>query len=81
MGPLRRHIPALALLLIAALAGGVTEARAQVAAGALTGFVRDPAGAGVPGATVTVTQVTTKISRVVVTKRDGVFTTPSLASG
>ena len=54
---------------------------AQVAAGEITGIVRDQAGAAVPGATVTVTNVDTNRQRVVVSTADGVYTAPSLAPG
>jgi outer membrane receptor protein involved in Fe transport len=54
---------------------------AQVAAGEITGTVRDQAGAAVPGATVTVTNVDTNRQRVVASRGDGVYTAPSLAPG
>src|SRR5512132_307392 len=60
---------------------GVAPLQAQVAAGEITGLVKDPAGAAVPGATVTVTRVVTNRARVVVSTSDGVYTAPSLASG
>src|SRR5471032_1721170 len=53
----------------------------QVAAGEITGVVRDPAGAAVPGATVTITSVDTNLQRVVVSSGEGVYTAPSLAPG
>ena len=56
-------------------------ALAQLAAGDITGVVRDPAGAAVPGATLTVTDVDTNRQRVVVSSGDGVYTAPSLAPG
>src|SRR5229473_1249774 len=54
---------------------------AQVAAGEITGIVNDQAGAAVPGATVTVTDVRTGRQRIVMSSRDGVYTAPSLAPG
>jgi hypothetical protein len=54
---------------------------AQVAAGEITGIVRDPAGAAAPGATVTVTNVDTNQQRIVVSSGGGVYTAPSLAPG
>src|SRR4051812_40268392 len=54
---------------------------AQVGAGALTGVVSDPAGAVVPGAVVTVTAVSTNLSRETVTGADGRYSMPGLASG
>src|SRR3954466_5672906 len=56
-------------------------ALAQVAAGEITGIVKDQAGAAVPGATIAVTDVSTNRRRVVVSSRDGIFTVPSLAPG
>ncbi|HMB80121.1 MAG TPA: carboxypeptidase-like regulatory domain-containing protein, partial [Vicinamibacterales bacterium] len=53
----------------------------QVAAGEITGVVKDPAGAAVPGATVTITSVDTNLQRVVVSSGEGVYTAPSLAPG
>jgi hypothetical protein len=63
------------------LAAGALPVRAQVAAGEITGVVTDQAGAAVPGATVTVTEVSTNIQRVVVSTSDGVYTAASLAPG
>ncbi len=56
-------------------------ALAQVAAGEITGVVKDQAGAAVPGATITVTDVATNLQRVVVSTGDGVYTAASLAPG
>ena len=41
---------------------GVSTAHAQVAAGEITGVIKDQAGAALPGATVTVTSVDTNLS-------------------
>src|SRR5262245_32110163 len=71
----------LMVVLTLTLAAGVSPAAAQVAAGEITGLIRDQAGAAVPGATVTVTNVDTNLQRVVVSTSDGVYTAPSLASG
>ena len=54
---------------------------AQVASGQLTGIVQDPAGADVPGATVTATNLATNAARVVITTADGVYTVPALLPG
>jgi hypothetical protein len=54
---------------------------AQVGAGEITGVVHDQAGAAVPGATVTVTNVDTNRQRVIVSSGDGVYTASSLAPG
>lgn len=73
--PLRtcRLFAAAALLLVAAL-----PAWAQVAAGEITGLVKDPNGQAVPGATVTVTDVATNRQRVLVTTAEGAYTAPGL---
>src|ERR1700730_3891158 len=63
------------------LAAGVSPLFDQAAAGEITGVVHDPAGATVPGATVTVTNVDTNRRRVIVSSEDGVYTAPSLAPG
>ena len=63
------------------IAGAAAPIRAQVAAGDLTGLVKDQAGAAAPGATVTVTNVGTNLQRVVATNGDGVYTVASLAPG
>src|SRR4051812_25158636 len=56
-------------------------ALAQVAAGDITGIVRDPGGAALAGATITVTEVATNRQRVLASNRDGVYTAPSLRPG
>jgi hypothetical protein len=65
----------------ACLLAGAAPARAQVAAGELTGMVKDPAGLALPGVTVTMTDVATNRQRVVVSTSDGVYTAASLAPG
>ncbi len=60
---------------------GVIAARAQTAAGEITGLVKDQAGAAVPGATITVTGTRTNLRRVVVSTSEGVYTASSLAPG
>ena len=67
------------LALCLALPG--SAALAQVAAGEITGIVKDQAGAAVPGATVTVTEVHTNLQRIIVSSGEGVYTAPSLAPG
>src|ERR1043165_4028399 len=56
-------------------------AHAQVGAGQVTGFVRDQAGAAVPGATITATNGETSTSRTVVTTGPGVYTVAGLPPG
>src|SRR5262245_15252738 len=69
------------LAAVVCVAVGASTARAQVAAGEITGLVRDQAGAAVPGATITVTDTRTNLQRVVVSTGDGIFTAASLAPG
>jgi hypothetical protein len=76
-----RWLVRLSLLVALGLAGQTTAALAQVAAGEITGRVRDQAGAAVPGATVTVTDVNTNLQRIIVSSGEGVYTAPSLAPG
>ncbi|HZT78213.1 MAG TPA: TonB-dependent receptor [Vicinamibacterales bacterium] len=54
---------------------------AQIAGAQVTGVVHDQAGAAVPGATVTVTDVATNRQRVVVSSADGVYAAAGLAPG
>ncbi|HEY7288717.1 MAG TPA: TonB-dependent receptor [Vicinamibacterales bacterium] len=79
---LRRHGSLGRLLFASSLVALFTApAAAQVAAGEVTGIVKDQAGAPVPGVTVTVTEVSTNRPRVSITSTDGVYTAPSLAPG
>jgi hypothetical protein len=73
-----RRVCLLAVLWVAASALSVL---AQVAAGQITGLVRDPTGVAIPGARITVTEARTNLQRVVVSNGDGVYTVPSLAPG
>ncbi len=63
------------------VAASASFAFAQVAAGEITGVVRDQGGADVPGATVTVTHVATNRQRVATSSADGVYTAPGLPPG
>ena len=69
------------LVLFALGAAGAVPAFGQVASGALTGVVHDQAGAAVPGATVTATNISTNASRVVVSSSAGAYTVSGLAPG
>jgi hypothetical protein len=71
----------LSALTVLCLVASASAALAQVAAGEITGIVKDQAGAAVPGATVTVTDVNTNRQRIIISSGDGVFTAPSLAPG
>ena len=69
-------------LAVACVCGAaVIPARAQTAAGEITGVVKDQDGAAVPGATITVTEARTNLQRVVVSTGDGVYAVASLAPG
>jgi hypothetical protein len=71
----------LSLLIAVCLAVPGSAVLAQFAAGEITGIVKNQAGAAVPGATVTVTDVNTNLQRVIVSSGEGVYTAPSLAPG
>ena len=59
----------------------VGSAVAQVGSGVLTGVVRDQSGAGIPGATVQITNIDTNVQRRVVSSSDGVYAGTSLPPG
>src|SRR5574341_566924 len=67
-----------ALLALVFLAG---SAEAQLTRGSLSGTVRDATGAIVPGATVTVTNQETNISRTAVTSETGSYRIPAREPG
>src|SRR5262249_15719331 len=60
---------------------GGSSARAQTAAGEITGVVGDQAGAAVPGATMTGTETGRNLRRVAVSPGDGVYPAASLPPG
>src|SRR5215208_156393 len=68
-----------AALLLVALAGHA--AAAQTVVGRISGTVKDPSGAVVPGAGVTVTNAATNLERVVKTDEDGFYTVTNLPVG
>ena len=71
----------LLFLLALCVSANLRPLNAQVAAGEITGIVKDQAGAVIPGATVTVTNVGTNRQHVAASTGDGVYTAPSLPSG
>jgi hypothetical protein len=81
LGKQGRRAVSICLAVVWACVVGVSSARAQTAAGEITGFVKDQTGAAVPGATITVTETRTNLQRVVVSTRDGVYTAASLVPG
>jgi hypothetical protein len=75
----RSSVVVLCVVMVIAARPGTTVA--QVAAGEISGIVKDQAGAAVPGATVTVTSVATNRRRVATSSGEGVYTAPSLLPG
>ncbi len=72
------------LVIVAMLLSGIFHlpaAFAQVAGATLSGVVSDPAGTGVPSASVSIKNVTTGIAREVKTDTDGYYTAPNLLPG
>src|SRR5712671_8022097 len=69
------------VLVVCCLAACASSLHAQMAGSEITGIVKDQAGAAVPGATVTVTNLATNRQRIVPSSREGVYTAPSLAPG
>src|SRR5262245_4244240 len=69
------------VLVTAVVAGMPGQAAAQVASAEITGSVKDPAGASVPGATLTVIDTATSQTRVVVSTGDGIYAAPGLVPG
>jgi hypothetical protein len=69
----------IAFALVALLAGRAGEA--QVTTGTITGTVKDPQGAAVPGATVTITEVDKGTVSTYATDNDGAFVAPFLIPG
>jgi hypothetical protein len=66
------------VVLVVALSGRV---HGQGTTGSITGFVTDPSGAALPGATVTVREVDTDQSRVLVTDEQGRYRAQALVPG
>lgn len=69
------------LLLLVLAAGSVDSLRSQTTQGALTGVVKDPQGAVVPGATITVSNPATGLVRSTTSGADGIFRLPALPAG
>ena len=72
---------AVVLCLIVAASLSPRPVAAQAVTGTILGSVTDTTGAAVPGATVTLTNVGTGLSRTVVTDSVGEYTAPSLPTG
>ena len=74
--------PGLQALLVLLAFGLVVGARAQVSTvGSINGTVRDPQGAAVPNAEVTITEESTNATRTVKTNDEGFYSVPSLPVG
>jgi hypothetical protein len=69
------------LLVLAAILAFPALSAAQITRGAISGTVRDATGAIVPGASVTVTNMDTNISRSAVSDAQGFFRVPALEPG
>src|SRR5258706_16372617 len=68
----------LSLLAAWCVAASASPVLAQVAAGEITGIVKDQGGAAAPGATVTLTNASTNRQRAIVSRGGGVCTAPSM---
>jgi hypothetical protein len=76
----RRNLLALAVLLAVTSTLVISSAQAQFRAG-VQGAVTDSTGAVVPGATVTLTNKETSLSRSATTTNNGLYSIPSLPPG
>src|SRR5262245_11857692 len=72
---------ATALAFVACLCAIPTSASAQAVTGTLLGNITDSSGAGVPGVSVTATEVDTGVSRTTVSNEAGHYTFPSIQNG
>jgi hypothetical protein len=68
-------------VLVAVLVSAAANASAQALYGSLVGNVTDETGGAVPGATVTITQAETSLTRDVVTNETGGYNVPNLLPG
>ena len=77
----KRH-PVLTLMLILAIAGfGVRQARAQVSGATLSGTVKDTSESIIPNAQVSITDLSTGVTRNVFSDSAGLYTAPNLLPG
>jgi hypothetical protein len=67
--------------LVTALITTVVNLPGQTITASLSGTVRDPAGAAVPGATVRIVSTTTNVETAVTTNAEGIYQAPSLPAG
>ena len=71
----------MALLLVACLVVGVLPSAAQFGSASVLGYVRDNSGAMVPGATVTLTNLSTNVSQTAQTDKEGKYEFDSVPIG
>src|SRR5437773_7683465 len=69
------------LMLLGSMAAAPLHLQAQVLYGSIVGHVKDPSGAAVPGATVTITHKETNQSREAVTDEVGNYNFPTVQTG
>ena len=82
LGTLRKRSALVCISLgLLVVLGTAREMNAQILYGSLVGNVKDPSGAAVPGATVTVTQVQTGLTRSVVTDQSGSYSLSTISAG
>src|SRR5437870_5820906 len=74
----RSSTAAYTILILAVLLAFPDPLRSQVAAGTITGVVKDTTGAVIPGASVTVTEEQTGTAVTVKSQHDGAFLVPNL---
>jgi len=75
----RRGTPSMAVFVLVLAAA--SPAAGQTFRGGIRGTITDATGAALPGATVTITNVATKLTRTVVTDREGNYFIPELPLG
>ena len=68
-------------VLLAVLVSAAVNAGAQALYGSLVGNVTDETGGALPGATVTITQAETSLTRDVITNESGGYNVPNLLPG
>ena len=74
-------LAATAILVVMGLLASPVPARAQAVGGGLVGNLTDQSGLALPGATVTITETSTNISKTTTTNESGYYTFPSLKDG
>ena len=75
------HLVRVAAFFAGCFALGVAPAQAQVATGTISGYVKDPTGAGVPGAKVTAKMVEQRATRTTPANSEGFYNFLALPPG